>query len=366
MTGGGSLRLWAEAGILDRELAIYRALLPHLGQITLVSYGRRDERRFVSRLGGIEVAANQWPLPGRVYRQAVSVLHPRCFRSATVLKTNQVVGGLQALRAARIFRRPLVARCGYLRSEAMAGQHGPRSAQARWARRYERRLFRGADVVAVTTQRLRGEVLKQYGVAPARVAVVPNYVDTERFSPRNEHRVSGSLAFVGRLTKQKNLFVLLDALTGLDGVSVTLVGEGPQREALERYAEERGVEARFTGRVQHERLPALLSRAEVFVLPSLWEGHPKALLEAMACGLPVIGTNVPGIGEVLRDGESGILCEPTAQDLRRALETVLGDAGLRRRLSKGAREAASRVSLDRVVELELALLETARTGHARR
>jgi glycosyltransferase involved in cell wall biosynthesis len=293
-------------------------------------------------------------------------LHPRHFARAAVFKTNQVVGGLQALRAARIFRRPLVARCGYLRSEGMATEHGPGSPQARRAKRYERRLFRGADVVAVTTEHMRTQVLTLYGVPSTRVMVVPNYVDVDLFSPSDGEGAPRSLAFVGRLTRQKNLFVLLDALAGLDDVSLTLIGDGPQRSALERYAERRGVDAKFEGRLPHDRLPALLSRAQAFVMPSVWEGHPKALLEAMACGLPVIGSNVHGIREVVRDGESGILCEPSSEGLRRAIESVLGDAELRQRLGSGARDAAARLSLERVVERELEVLRAARMRRVRR
>ena len=189
--------------------------------------------------------------------------------------------------------------------------------------------------------------------------MVPNFVDTRAFAPATDPPEPGSLAFVGRLSSEKNLHPLLEALSGLDGASLTLVGDGPLRSELESRAEALGVEARFLGRVSHKRLPAILTRSEAFVLPSLYEGHPKAAIEAMACGLPVIGTDVPGIRDLVRDGETGVLSGTGAEELRGAVERVLGDPGLRERLGREACAAAQELSLERIVDLEEEVLERA-------
>src|SRR3546814_4760578 len=91
-----------------------------------------------------------------------------------------------------------------------------------------------------------------------------------------------------------------------------MVGDGDLRATAEREAARRGVKARLHGNLPHQNLPEMINAGRIFVLPSSYEGHPKTLLEAMACGAAVIGTDVPGIREVIEDGRTGLLCAPTA------------------------------------------------------
>src|SRR3546814_17832635 len=98
----------------------------------------------------------------------------------------------------------------------------------------------------------------------------------------------------------------------------------------------------------------MINAGRIFVLPSSYEGHPKTLLEAMACGAAVIGTDVPGIREVIEDGRTGLLCAPTAAALRDAIERLLSDEPLRRRLGGNARQQIQMTeSLARVAQLQL-------------
>jgi glycosyltransferase involved in cell wall biosynthesis len=362
MSHGMSLARWQELGIRRRELALYEALAPRVGGVAVVSYGGPRDRRYGDRRAALRVLPNQYRLPPRAYAFGAPLLHRAELRAAAVFKTNQVSGGLVALRAARMHRRPLVARAGYLWSEVAAADHGPGSLRAKLAANYERRLFRGADAVIVTTPRLRDAVAERYGVSGERVAVVPNYVDTEAFA-RERSPAPRSLMFVGRLSEEKNLENVIRALAGLDGASLTLAGDGPLRPDLERLAASSGADVHFAGTVPHEELPELMSRHEAFVLASRYEGHPKALIEAMAAGMPVVGTDVQGIREAVVDGESGLLAgDGSPEALRAALERVLADADLRARLATGAREAAAAYSVERIAALELDVLGAVRNG----
>jgi glycosyltransferase involved in cell wall biosynthesis len=157
---------------------------------------------------------------------------------------------------------------------------------------------------------------------------------------RAELGLTGSaLVFAGRLGRQKALGVLLDALVGVPDVRLTVAGDGPERDALERRARELGLDGRvsFLGAVPRERVLRLFRAADASVLPSAWENFPHAVVEALAVGCPVIATAVGGVPEVVRDGENGLLVAPGDPGaLGAAIARFFADAELRGKLSAAA------------------------------
>jgi glycosyltransferase involved in cell wall biosynthesis len=356
---GMSLGGWRRAGILDRELALYRALLPELQHLAFLTYGGAADLDLAASLPGVEVLPNRWGLPSNLYSLLAPFLHRRALAAATIFKTNQLNGAWCAVIARRLFRKKLVVRCGFLWSDFVARLHAGTWREAA-ARRLEQQACRAADAVVVAADADRRRIVDRYGIEPRRVHVMPNYVDTEAFRPMPEvARAAAGLIFVGRLDDQKNVMALIEAVAALPGITLTLIGDGPLRPQLEAEASRRGVGATFLGTRPHAELPALLNRSAAFVLPSHYEGNPKALVEAMACGLPVIGTRVPGIREILVHGETGYLCGPSAGEIRKALQDVLGNAALRERMSAGAvAYARDTCSIQAAVRRELELLRS--------
>jgi glycosyltransferase involved in cell wall biosynthesis len=184
-------------------------------------------------------------------------------------------------------------------------------------------------------------------------------VDTELFRPR-ERKVfqdQFQIVTVCRLEPQKNLVALIEAIAG-QPITLTIVGNGPLRAELEQKAREGRANVNFVEPRPHAELAEYLTQFDLFVLPSLYEGHPKVLIEAMATGLPVLGTDVPGTRAVIRHGENGWSCQPQHEGLRGALEMLRAQPELRKNLGHAAREFAVReYSLDHVVNYELALWE---------
>lgn len=352
-TEGVSLQTWNEVGMLARELAIYKALQKHGVEIGFVTYGDSRDLQFASLLHGFALRVNDLSLPIVKYKRTLESAPP----IGDVFKSNQVAGADVALRAARQANAKFVARCGYLLAEFQEQRYGTKSGEARAARDLEREVFLGADAVVVTTDAMANSIREGYSVPSSVIRVIPNYVETDRFAPsRRDLNQKLRIAFVGRLDKQKNLFPFLEAVSPLD-VEVWLIGYGPQRAELEKKAQGSKAAFRFTGNVPNAELPGLLNSCDIFVLPSLYEGHPKALLEAMACGLPVIGTRVPGTRELIQNGENGLLCETDAASIRSAIERLIDDAVLREKLGKAARSFIEKqFTLDRVIELEMNLL----------
>lgn len=352
-----SLATWAERGILEREVQLYRPLLARMGGVTFVTYGHGDGR-FEPDLGGIRVL----PRPPRLRPAAFSLLAPwiyrRHIRAAAVLKTNQASGAWTAVLAKWLHGTPLVVRCGFPWSFNY-DRESPRRGRRLAVRWLERLAVRAADRVIVTSAEAADYLVARHGVDRRRLRVIPNAIDVERFAPvPAARREKGLIAFVGRLAPEKRLDVLVSAAASVPGARLLLVGAGSERERLARHAAAAGVPLELPGIVPNAALPDWLARAEIFALPSAYEGQPKALLEAMACGLPVVGSDVAGIREIVRHGETGWLAP--AGDVgafAAALGTLSSDPGLRERLGLAGRaEVAGRHALATVVERELAVL----------
>jgi teichuronic acid biosynthesis glycosyltransferase TuaC len=185
------------------------------------------------------------------------------------------------------------------------------------------------------------------------VAVVPNGADTTVFTPRPMAEARARLGlpaegpivtYVGKLVPRKGVDTLIEAMGILargEGGAPLLVagGIGPMREDVERRAAELGVadRVRFAGKIPHDDVGWWMSAGDVFVLPSLSEGLPTVVCEAMNCGRPVVATAVDGTPEIVRDGETGLLVPPRdAGALAAALGRVLGEPGLAARMGEEA------------------------------
>ncbi len=185
--------------------------------------------------------------------------------------------------------------------------------------------------------------------AGAMPRLVGHGVDAERFAPDELGHGDGlRLLAVGRLVAKKGFDVLVDTMTRVDPtVTLTIVGDGPEREELLDAIAARGLADRITiaGRITHDGLPAVYAAADVVVVPSRVDrsddrdGLPNVVLEAMSSGRPVIASDVAAIGTAVRDGRTGLLVpseDPVA--LAHAIAALQRDPVRRRRLGDAARE----------------------------
>jgi glycosyltransferase involved in cell wall biosynthesis len=243
-----------------------------------------------------------------------------------------------------------------------AHRYGVESRAACRSREVEALAFHAADRIVVTTSTMQANVAARFPELRERVRVVPNYVDTDLFRPAEAPTTGRRLCFVGRLNQaQKNLRSLIEAVRGLV-VELDLIGDGELRGELEQEAA-RNPRIHVLGTVPHRRLPLHLQQSTAFVLPSFHEGQPKALIEAMACGLPVIAADVPGVNDVVQHDRTGWLGTTTADGLRAGIQTVLRDLALAARLGRSAREFVVRnYALDAIVDVELRLYQEVVAG----
>lgn len=231
----------------------------------------------------------------------------------------------------------------------------PHSTRA-WLARLDRALRQAAEVIAVSASTKR-DLVRLYAVPEERVTVIHHGVDRARHRPapedrvaevRGRYRLDGPyLMFVGGIEPRKNLPGLVRAFALLEdrprlviagsGVSWNPEGREELRSALAELSPEARRDIRFTGYVGDEEKVALLTGAEALVLPSRYEGFGMPVLEAMACGAPVVTSKVAALPEVA--GEAAVYVDPEdPEDIARGMRQVLEDASLREGLRRAGRE----------------------------
>jgi glycosyltransferase involved in cell wall biosynthesis len=230
----------------------------------------------------------------------------------------------------------------------------------RLLKRFERLNQRAADLIFVVSDVERRNLIDA-GVSPAKIIVNPNGVDPERFRPECGGReIRRSLCiddrtvvgFVGTFGPWHGAPVLAEAATLINDPGsrchFVFIGGGEQRAQTESIIESAGVRATFTGSISHEKVPAYLDACDILASPhvpstdgSEFFGSPTKLFEYLAMGKGIVASRLSQVGEVIVDGENGLLVEPgDADGLARAIERLAVDGELRSRLGAAARKTA--------------------------
>jgi glycosyltransferase involved in cell wall biosynthesis len=176
------------------------------------------------------------------------------------------------------------------------------------------------------------------------VKVIPNGVDAERFAPSVDGPVANDairLLFVGRLQEQKNIAFLLQQFAALPAgqFELRIVGDGPLKPALQNLTRDLGLtkSVNFVGWMDRDSLPHVYRAADCLVNPSLYEGMPNSVLEAMACGLPVIASRVSGNSEAVLEGVTGVLFDLHEPAQLRDAIMRMSDSQIRRSMGEAGR-----------------------------
>lgn len=237
----------------------------------------------------------------------------------------------------------------------------------------EGRLSGLTDRIIACSNGVREHLIRKVGINPLKVVVVPNAVDTGVFFPigresplfekvRDVRRELGIedgdvvTGTVGHMSPQKGHRFLVAAIRRVQlrypQAKFVFVGKGKLREDLRKQARALGIEGavRFAG--IREDIPIVLNGFDVFVLPSLWEGFGTAIIEAMACGVPVVATRVGGIPEIIEHGTDGLLVPPgRSRPLAQSIIKLLDNASLRRdMIYRGLRKTMGPFNVARMVE----------------
>jgi L-malate glycosyltransferase len=335
--GGGELQTHALSRTL-RQVGV---------SVTVVDTRGEARIALCDRLDGIPVLRHRTPgVPGLDLLWQQAALQRRLKRllpRTDIVQVNHLGPALlPAMVMARRHRVPLLLLLwGSCRRGVGPFRSGP-------TRSLLRAVARRADVVVALSEGMARNLEVLWGFRASRLAVIPNGVDTVRFRPRPggdpPHGMPPAPVIISvvSLVPTKRYDLLLDAFRSVSArhgdARLALIGDGPQREALERQARESGLAGRVVLAGRRADIETWLSRADIYVSSSDTEGMSNAVLEAMSSGLPVVATRVSGSEDLVVDGATGQLVDagdPAA--LAAALSGLLEDAEMRRRLGAAAR-----------------------------
>jgi glycosyltransferase involved in cell wall biosynthesis len=389
VTGAPTLRILIITGIFPPDIGgpatyvpqLARALAQRGHQITVLTLSDRLDHDHHSYPFAVVRLPRHLRKPLRWLCTIYQIL--RLGRQVDVLFANGLV--LEAVLANRWLHKPLVQKVvGDLAWERASGQgwvtdNFETFQQQRYGLKVEalKRLrswwTRQADRLIVPSRYLASWVT-QWGIPGDKISVIYNAIALP--SPlRGEGRGGGEsqaptsvlpplstpikVVTVGRLMPWKRIDQVIDAVARCEGVGLVIVGDGPERDALEMLTQVRGLTdcVYFAGRLRQVETLALMAACDLFVLNSTYEGLPHVVLEAMSLGLPVVATAVGGTPELVQDGKNGRLIAPQDDDaLHLVLSELLSTPLERQRLAVGARQSLVSFSVDAMVEATAAVL----------
>lgn len=228
-----------------------------------------------------------------------------------------------------------------------------------WRFLWARLTDKWCDRIVCCSRAVREHHAEKSGLPRSRYEVIYNGIDADAYRPDPARRAAMReqwgigpaevvLSFVGRLDRQKGVEFFLDAAARAHSrrasVRAVIAGDGPQRGMVEKFLARPGAAqwAKWLGFTPH--VAGVLAASDVFLIPSRWEGFGIAAAEAMAARLPVIGTRVPGLSEVIEDGVTGLLVDSgDVNALVECIERLADDAPLRERMGRAGEDRVRRL-----------------------
>lgn len=371
-TDGVSLEQWVDQGLFSREKQIYEEHLKqnHFDKIVWFTYGVNDQyiRNELVQNGELDEKILVIPMPklfdNKVLKPLYSYLIPYIHRNECkeldIIKTNQMAGAWTAAIIHKKYGIPFLLRTGYTYStnyRRLYEQEKKIRKKIKYyykSRKYigiEKKIYRICNWATVSSKHDKEYICANCHVSSKKIEIVGNYVDTNLFKPKKGMERKNRFIYVGRYGTEKNLFNMIKAMEQAH-VGVDLYGSGELQHELESFIQQNGYDAQLKGSVDNKELPNILNQYRYFILVSHHEGMPKALLEAMACGLICVGTNVEGINEVIKDEYNGVIAnEINADSISRAVIKAL-NIEIQKKIYRNLDKEIQNHSLRMIVEKE--------------
>ena len=321
-----SLKTWEDSGTLSRELSIYKELENTYGHsFTFLTYG--DETDFECNLEGTNI--NVVPIYKYIKKSKIkfvnfiktfyfAITYRKKFNDIDLIKQNQLLGSWVSIILKVLNKIPLFTRTGYDMYKFSLEQNNKKLIHFLYLY-LTKFTIKYSDLYSLSNAEDLNFYKKQYSLD--KFILRQNWVlsvETSDFEDREKNKILS----VGRLEKQKNLFYTLNELSKFD-FEVDIVGEGNDLDELIKESKKLDIKVNFLGKISNENLVNLYSNYKYFISSSLYEGHPKTVIEAMSSGCIVFLSSIPNHVELVDDGMNGFIFDLETNKLRNKIKTVL-------------------------------------------
>lgn len=320
-----SLKTWFDSGTLERELKIFKQLEERKKvKFYIFSYSENDDLIYKKYLNSINVISiyKKHPLPrNKILKYLFSFLIPfklkEELKKIDIIQQNQLQGSWVSMLCSILYKKPYFLRTGYDMYQFSI---------------YENKSFfiknlykiltfisiKYSDLYSVTSVKDYDFLSKNFKNTK-NLVIRPNWVEQQNIE--NNNRTTNRILCVGRLTYQKNLYYLLQEFKNTkDKYTIDFIGLGEELEDLKAYAKKNNVSVKFLNRKSHSELMEIYKNYQFFISTSLFEGHPKTLIEAMSSGCTVFASNIPAHKEIINNYENGILFDLKKGELIKIFE----------------------------------------------
>ncbi len=359
-------------------IRLYKREFERLGhEVHVLTYGNRDhedDEPNVVRSSGLPWLRTGWNIPGPVSSEAERVMKHLDVAHAHHPFVSGRIARRCHPRAALVFTN-------HTRYDIYSDTYAPfvpRGIRHSIVRNNLRGFYESCDAVLAPSPEI-AEWIKSW-IGYGKPVTFRNVIDVAPFAepakPRRKTDFGFSeddvvVVYLGRVSEEKNMGLLVDSFVRAAAqrpeLALLVIGDGPSRVASQKRLAELGMEkrARFLGMTAYEQVPDIMAAGDMFATASVSESYPLVVMEAAAAGLPAVGVRSPGVGEVILDGETGLLTTEDARSFSGALARIAADAKLRATLSAQAREAAARHDIKPAAERMLGLYTAILEGRGR-
>jgi glycosyltransferase involved in cell wall biosynthesis len=336
LSEGYGIKNWENLGTLDRELKIYKDLAKqNERELVIISYNK-------DFLDGINIMR----IPFSFINHKFINIRQFCFlftalfkiKTTDIIITNQAHnGGWLAVLVKMLVGCKVIARCGYVFGEQMEYLKMKGFSYSR--RRFlEKITMKYSNIIFCPTVELKDWINTKYGLVNSKIKVVPNFVDENNFSKKEKVIKNFDAIYVGRIHDEKRVY-LVNNLVKKFNLRTCIIGKGKD-ESVQQLKNLDLIN--YVPSVPNKDLNDYLCQSKYFVTGSSWEGHPKAIIEAMACGLICIAPSVNGINNLIEHGKTGILYDGSTEDLITKFSEIDSNINLQQLISNKAEEFISK------------------------
>jgi glycosyltransferase involved in cell wall biosynthesis len=358
-----SLEEWKKKGFLDREINYYKKLSKENLDITFFTYGDKKDLTFKRNFFPIKI------IPFYAYlnfpkltflRTFLNLFFPIIFKKEIlkldVIKSNQVWGAIIPCFIKFFYKIPFYIRSGWEPSYKPS-YFDISKFKIIFIKINSLICYKYTDYILVSSRKIFFYIRKTFKIK-RNISILENFIDTKIFKPQKKKRNKNQVLMVSRVTPQKNINLLISALSG---TNILILHAGfiskEKKSEITRFAKVKKTKLKLLGSVKNKLLLHYYNISGAYIICSKIEGNPKSLIEAMACKCPVVGTNVEGINDIIKNNKNGVLCSENALNLKKSIIKVLNNKEFQKKITNDALCTIKRNnSLDRFVKVEMKII----------